>query len=150
MSLNIKNLIDVVIRQTDYTEEKATEKLKEHNNDIIAIVREYMCGTAIKKPQTIDITNKSTNQQIYGEIRNLMDDAAKTYKAKKDFEERKREYIEFMQAQAQQQQVEQAQQQQVEQAQQQQAQAQQQKGAVEASSSAQGVDALEASASATN
>ena len=100
-----------------------------------------MSGSAIKKPQTIDITNKSTNQQIYGEIRNLMDDAAKTYKAKKDFEERKREYIEFMQAQAQQQQA---------QAQQQQAQAQQQKGAVEASVSAQGADALEASASATN
>jgi len=132
MSLNIKNLIDVVIRQTDYTEEKAIEKLKEHNNDIIAIVREYMSGSAIKKPQTIDITNKSTNQQIYGEIRNLMDDAAKTYKAKKDFEERKKEYIEFMQAKAQAQQVE------------------QEKGAVEASASAEGAEALEASNAATN
>ena len=109
MSLNIKNLVDVVLRQTDYTEEKAIEKLKEHNNDIIAIVREYMCGSAIKKPQTIDTSNKSTNQQIYGEIRNLMDDAAKTYKAKKDLEKRREEYIAFMQAQAQAQQQAQAQ-----------------------------------------
>ena len=130
MSLNIKNLVDVVLRQTDYTEEKAIEKLKEHNNDIIAIVREYMCGSAIKKPHTIDTTNKSTNQQIYGEIRNLMDDAAKTYKAKKDLEKRREEYIAFMQAQAQAQ--------------------QEQEGAVEALVSAEGAEAPTASASATN
>ena len=162
MSLNIKNLVDVVLRQTDYTEEKAIEKLKEHNNDIIAIVREYMCGSAIKKPNTIDTSNKSMNQQIYGEIRNLMDDAAKTYKAKKDLEERKKEYIAFMQAQAEQQaqaqqlqaqqaqaqqaqaQQAQAQQAQAQQAQAQQAQAQQQaqkEGAVEPSVSAEGENA---------
>jgi hypothetical protein len=132
MSLNIKNLVDVVLRQTDYTEEKAIEKLKEHNNDIIAIVREYMCGSAIKKPNTIDTSNKSTNQQIYGEIRNLMDDAAKTYKAKKDLEKRREDYIAFMKLQAQ-------------------AQQQAQKeGAVEPSVSAEGAEALEASATATN
>jgi len=146
MSLNIKNLVDVILRQTDYTEEKAVEKLKEHNNDIIAIVREYMCGSAIKKPHTIDTSNKSTNQQIYGEIRNLMDDAAKTYKAKKDLEKRREEYIAFMQAKQQEQLQAQAQAKQQEQAQ---AQAQQQKGAVETSVSAEGADALEASATAS-
>ena len=151
MSLNIKNLVDVVLRQTDYTEEKAIEKLKEHNNDIIAIVREYMCGTAIKKPQTIDTTNKSMNQQIYGEIRNLMDDAAKTYKAKKDLEKRREDYIAFMQAKAQAQQA-QAQQAQKEaqQAQAKQQEQEQKEGAVEPSVSAEGAEALEASATATN
>ena len=148
MSLNIKNLVDVVLRQTDYTEEKAIEKLKEHNNDIIAIVREYMCGTAIKKPHTIDTTNKSMNQQIYGEIRNLMDDAAKTYKAKKDLEERKKEYIAFMKAKAQAQQL-QAQAQQA-QAQAQQEQLQAPEGALETSVSAQGAESVEAPATATN
>ena len=138
MSLNIKNLIDVVLRQTDYTEEKAIEKLKEHNNDIIAIVREYMCGSAITKPHTIDTSNKSMNQQIYGEIRNLMDDAAKTYKAKKDLEKRREDYLAFMQAKAQAQQL------------QAQAQQAQKEGAVEPSVSAEGADAVEASATATN
>ena len=148
MSLNIKNLVDVVLRQTDYTEEKAIEKLKEHNNDIIAIVREYMCGTAIKKPQTIDTTNKSMNQQIYGEIRNLMDDAAKTYKAKKDLEKRREDYIAFMQARQQEAQAKQEQEQLQAQAQQEQLQAPE--GALETSVSAQGAESVEAPATATN
>ena len=81
MSLN-RTLIDVIIRQTDYTEEKAIEKLTEHKNDVIAIVREYM--GVVKPPSKNDIIKSSTNQQIFSEIRNLMDDAAKTYQAKKE------------------------------------------------------------------
>ena len=94
MSLN-KNLIDVIIRQTDYTEEKAIEKLTQHNNDVLAIVREYM--GVVKPPSKNDIIKSSTNQQIFSEIRNLMDDAAKTYQAKKEYEKRKEEYIAYMQ-----------------------------------------------------
>lgn len=95
MSLN-RTLIDVIIRQTDYTEEKAIEKLTEHKNDVIAIVREYM--GVVKPPTRNDLVKSSTNQQIFSEIRNLMDDAAKTYQTKKAYEKRKEEYIAYMQA----------------------------------------------------
>ena len=97
MSLN-RTLIDVILRQTDYTEEKTIEKLAEYNNDVIAIVREYM--GVVKPPSRNDIIKTSTNQQIFSEIRNLMDDAARTYQAKKAYEKRKEQYIAYMQAQA--------------------------------------------------
>ena len=97
MSLN-RTLIDVILRQTDYTEEKTIEKLAEYNNDVIAIVREYM--GVVKPPSRNDIIKSSTNQQIFSEIRNLMDDAARTYQAKKAYEKRKEQYIAYMQAQA--------------------------------------------------
>ena len=95
MSLN-RTLIDVILRQTDYTEEKTIEKLAEYNNDVIAIVREYM--GVVKPPSRNDIIKSSTNQQIFSEIRNLMDDAARTYQAKKAYEKRKEQYIAYMQA----------------------------------------------------
>jgi hypothetical protein len=95
MSLN-RTLIDVIIRQTDYTEEKAIEKLTEHKNDVIAIVREYM--GVVKPPTRNEVVKSSTNQQIFSEIRNLMDDAAKNYQAKKAYEKRKEQYIAYMQA----------------------------------------------------
>ncbi len=91
-----QNLIDVVLRQTDYTEEKTIEKLAEHKNNVLEVVREYM---GIVKKQAED-TTKSANQQIYSEIRNLMDDASKAYSAKKAFEKRKEEYIKYMQEKA--------------------------------------------------
>lgn len=100
MSLN-RTLIDVIIRQTDYTEEKAIDKLTEHKNDVLAIVREYM--GLVKPPTRIETIKSSTNQQIFSEIRNLMDDAAKTYQAKKAYEKRKEEYIAYMQAKQQEQ-----------------------------------------------
>ena len=84
MSLN-RTLIDVIIRQTDYTEEKAIDKLTEHKNDVLAIVREYM--GVVKPPTRNETIKSSTNQQIFSEIRNLMDDAAKTYQAKKAYEQ---------------------------------------------------------------
>jgi hypothetical protein len=77
---------DLIMRQTDYTSEVAEEKLKEHKNDVVAIIREYMLqGTIAKKEVEV---KKSVNQQIYNEIRNLMDDAALSYKQKKELEER--------------------------------------------------------------
>jgi hypothetical protein len=69
---------DIIMRQTDYTREVATNKLLEHNNDILAIIREY--NGPVKK---IIKPVKSVNQQIYTEIRGLMDDAAATYNSRK-------------------------------------------------------------------
>jgi len=78
----------LVMRQTDYDAEVASQKLKDHNNDILAIVREYM-----GPPQAQDSTKKATtNQQIFTEIRTMMDDAAATYRVKKALEERQEAY----------------------------------------------------------
>ena len=73
-------LIKMVIRQTDYSEEEAIIKLKEHNNDYMEVIREAM---GINKPKkNNDIT--SVNQQIYKEIRGMMDDAANNYRIKQE------------------------------------------------------------------
>ena len=80
----MNHLKEIVMRQTDYSEEKALDKLKEHNNDITAIVREFMGN--VKQPTTN--INKSVNQTIYSEIRTFMDTASTAYRAKKEVEER--------------------------------------------------------------
>ena len=81
-------LRDVVMRQTEYTEEQALQKLQEFNFDVMAVVRDYM-GISTKN---IEPPVKSVNQQIYGEIRNMMDCAASKYRIKKEMDE-KRELI---------------------------------------------------------
>jgi hypothetical protein len=91
MNIN-KNVIEVIMRQTDYSEEKAIEKLKEHNN-VLTIVREYM-GV---KPTPPSLVVKSVNQLIYGEIRIMMDDAAKRYSANKEYEKYQEAYTKQMQ-----------------------------------------------------
>lgn len=84
-----KLLIEMVMRQTQYTYEEAADQLEKHNNDYIKVIRESM---GINK--TEDKSVKSINQQVYREIRGLMDDAASTYRRKKEMEEKKAELIE--------------------------------------------------------
>lgn len=67
-------LTDIVMRQTDYTKEQAIEKLEIYNNIIEDVIKDYM-GIVDKK----DTTKKSVNQQIYKEIRCMMDDASMKY-----------------------------------------------------------------------
>lgn len=69
----------IIVRQTNYTHEEAANKLLEHHNDVQAIVREYMTGSAVAATTSSSAT--TVNQQIYKEIRTMMDDAAKTYKS---------------------------------------------------------------------
>ena len=83
--INIEHMKNIIKRQTDYSDEEIILKMKIHNNDPMAILREYMGGTTSVKKED---KNKSVNQTIYSEIRNLMDDAASNYKKKKEMEER--------------------------------------------------------------
>jgi hypothetical protein len=64
------------MRQTDYDRTTAQQKLTEHNNDVMQVLREYM---APAKPIKVCTTKLSVNQQIYKEIRGMMDDAAKKF-----------------------------------------------------------------------
>ena len=64
---DLEERILLVMRQTDYTQEIAREKLTAHNYDAIKCIRAYM-GIAEKKAPT----QTSLNQQIYRELRTRM------------------------------------------------------------------------------
>ena len=78
----IHKMIEMVTRQTTYTYEEAKSKVIEHNFDFTKVVREYM-GITEKE----EINTKSVNQQIYTEIRDLMDTAASSYRYKQELNE---------------------------------------------------------------
>ena len=75
--------VEMIMRQTNYDETTAREKLAEHK-DVMKVIREYLKGDKIDQPSAVKL---STHQQIYKEIRGMMDDAAKTYLAKREKEE---------------------------------------------------------------
>ena len=83
----------MVTRQTDLTLDEAKEKLKENNYNYITVIKNEM--GIIKKEKDVG----TINQTIYKEIRTLMDDGCKSYRAKQEYEKKKQEYIEKMQKQ---------------------------------------------------
>ena len=66
--------IQIILRQTDYTEEIAKEKLKEFNYDHLAVIRAYF-GIAEKKTPQV----KSVNQEIYKQLRYRLDSNMRNY-----------------------------------------------------------------------
>jgi len=72
--------IDIVLRQTNYTKEIAIQKLEEHNNNTIAVIKEYMGVKPAEKKAPI----KSLNQEIYKQIRIKLDTSMDEYRAKQD------------------------------------------------------------------
>ena len=65
----IQEKVAVVMRQTDYNEEVALEKLKLHDFNEINVIKEYL-GVPIKKAAT---PVKSVNQEIYRQLRTKLD-----------------------------------------------------------------------------
>ena len=65
--------MDIVLRQTDYDEATAKAKLEEHGGSFEKVIREYITGSSEKKTSQVKLT---TNQQVYHEIRNFMDNAS--------------------------------------------------------------------------
>ena len=61
---DLEERIQLVMRQTDYTQEVAREKLTAHNYDAIKCIRAYMGITEKKTSGQV-----SLNQQIYRELR---------------------------------------------------------------------------------
>jgi hypothetical protein len=66
--------IQMIMRQTDYTEEVAKEKLKEFNYDHIAVIKSYL-GVPNKKAEPV----KSLNQEIYKQLRHRLDKNMRNY-----------------------------------------------------------------------
>lgn len=78
-----KEVINLVMRQTDYTEEEAIDRLKKWNNNYINVIKEYLNPdfdqpTQKSKPKTL-------NQQMMGEIRQFMDDVYVKFENRKKY-----------------------------------------------------------------
>ena len=69
--------ISIIIRQTDYNELTAREKLSEYNGDHIRVIKLFM-GIAEKKAPPV----KSINQEIYRQLRYKMNDSIRDYNQK--------------------------------------------------------------------
>lgn len=72
--------IDIVLRQTNYTKELAIQKLQQHNNNTINVIKEYMGVKPTEKKAPI----KSLNQEIYRQIRIKLDTSMDEYREKQD------------------------------------------------------------------
>lgn len=76
----MENKIEQISKQTNYSREEILKKLKEHNEDVILVIREYM---GIKSSvENTKINSKQINQEIYRQIRRTMDDGMRTYREK--------------------------------------------------------------------
>lgn len=71
----MSEVISMIMRQTNYDENEAQNKLKLHNNDAMKVIEEYM-GITPKKEDAI----KSVNQEKYKQFRTLMDAGAENYR----------------------------------------------------------------------
>tara|TARA_Y100000768_G_C23982849_1_gene686925 strand:+ start:628 stop:900 length:273 start_codon:yes stop_codon:yes gene_type:complete len=77
-------LIEIIMRQTDYTREKAIDKLNIYNNSLEDVIKDYLEVPAKKEDKRINV-----NQQIYKEIRYMMDNASMKYEKEKNEEKDK-------------------------------------------------------------
>lgn len=77
--------IQIILRQTDYSEEQAKEKLLEYNDDPMKVIRTYL-GITEKKALPV----KSVNQEIYKQLRYKLDGAMRDYQERVDKGEAKK------------------------------------------------------------
>lgn len=77
---NIEEKIQMVLRQTDYTQEIAREKLEKFNFNELAVIRDYFGIPEKKEPEKI----KSINQAIYKQLRGHLDTAMRDYRDRVD------------------------------------------------------------------
>jgi hypothetical protein len=82
----IENLVERIMRQTNYTEEECLQKIELHKMNEMNIIREYM-GIPLEKSKQ----NKSVslNQEIYRQIRHKMNTSMDEYNKKKENEDNK-------------------------------------------------------------
>jgi hypothetical protein len=82
----IEDLVERIMRQTDYTKEQCLEKIEQHKMNEINIIREYM-GIPLEK--TKQNKSVSLNQEIYRQIRYKMNSSMDEYNKKKENQENK-------------------------------------------------------------
>ena len=84
-NVQLEEKVQIVLRQTDYTEEVTREKLKEFNYDHLKVIRCYLGLTEKKAPAHV----KSVNQEIYKQLRARLNDNMRDYNARKERDETK-------------------------------------------------------------
>ena len=70
----IDDKVQIILRQTDYSEDVAREKLKEYNFNEINVIKAYFGISEKKQPEL-----KSINQEIYKQIRYKLDSNMRDY-----------------------------------------------------------------------
>ena len=80
------DLVDIVVRQTDYDKDMALEKLNEYNFDPVEVIRNYMNPTKKVFYKTTQLPKQLT-KKMYKEIRTMLDSANATYRKKQEEKE---------------------------------------------------------------
>jgi len=73
-------LLEMIMRQTNYTKEEALKKLKFWNYNFIYVMKEYLNPNFLKKKEK---SKKSLNQRLMKEIRHFCENGQKTYDLRK-------------------------------------------------------------------
>ena len=84
-NLDISNnnmVLNMIMRQTDYTKETATKELKKWNNNHLQVIKAYL-NPDFKKNKLPE-KHTSLNQRIMQEIRIFCDNGIKQYNSKQD------------------------------------------------------------------
>ena len=76
---DITNKVQIILRQTDLSEDVAREKLREANFDHIVVIKSFL-GITEKKALPI----KSKNQEIYKQLRYKLDSSMREFNSKKE------------------------------------------------------------------
>lgn len=82
----IEERVQIIVRQTDYSEDIAREKLIENNYDHVLTIKAYHGITDRTKTETKYSSSKSLNQEIYKQIRYKLDESMREYNIKKENE----------------------------------------------------------------
>jgi len=75
---NIYEMAQVIMRQTTYSLREAINKLHEHKGEPLEVIKEFI---GAKEDKTIE--KKSTNQMVFTEIRDFMDEVNRGYEKRK-------------------------------------------------------------------
>ena len=85
ISKNVLELVEIVMRQTDYSKEESVLKLQQFEYDPLKVIRNFMNPeNKVFYEETVPTT---TNQMMYREIRTMLDTANSNYRKKKELEE---------------------------------------------------------------
>ena len=79
----LNELIQIVCRQTELTEEEAKDRLEKEQYNYMKVLNDYF-GIKDTSNNKNRMSTLSTNQQIYGEIRNLMDSGARSFRKEQE------------------------------------------------------------------
>jgi hypothetical protein len=75
----INDLVQMILRQTDYSEEIARTKLQEHKYDHILVIKNFLGITEKKAPPI-----KSVNQEVYKQLRFKLDSSMREFNLTKN------------------------------------------------------------------